>query len=97
MGDPFTPPDSSSATFLSWLFPQPPAKSSLPRHLLLGEMAGEYREAVFLNPHDGFHDGLKDDAASKEQAIAKIRIAAFIMASKLLGVGFGICRFFGTV
>merc|ERR1711971_455539 len=68
MGDPFTPPNSSSDTDLSWLFPHPPAKSSLPRNLLLlqGEATGE----------DGKNDALNDDAAPKGQAINKRRVAA---------------------
>mmetsp|Transcript_1082 Transcript_1082/g.1727 ORF Transcript_1082/g.1727 Transcript_1082/m.1727 type:complete len:80 (-) Transcript_1082:12-251(-) len=61
MGDPFTPPTSSLDTDLSWLFPQPPAKSSLvPRVVVWGEV-------------------LNDVAALKEQAIARRRIAAFVM------------------
>ena len=83
MGDPLTPPISSSETDLSWLFPQPPAQSSLARRPLRGGTetteGGEDGDAHVMWPRDDCHEVLKGDTLSNEQAIIKNSIAAFIV------------------
>ena len=68
MGDPFTPPNSSSRTGLSWLLPQPPAKSSLLCDLLDLELLLEEGGTADLLSRDNSETKLNADATFNEQA-----------------------------
>lgn len=88
MGAPFTPPNSSSRTPLSWLLPQPPAKSTLLCDLDL-EVHDEGRAAELLLCDD-IGDKVKADATSNEQAIA-ITMAASVEGLALFMVLLLVC------